>query len=456
MEIKRIKLKNIIQDDRNPRSDIGDVRDLEASIRNHGLIEPIVVTWDVSRCVFRVVVGNRRLQALMNIGYEEIDCIVKDSDENLNEISIAENIVRLDMSPADECRAIKRLVDCGEDIRSIAVRFGHNARWAVGRLKMAELGEDILARVDSGKITLAHAEALSMCDSDGDVKRFADMCSYNSPEEIRRRILAEKKNLAKAPFDVHRVCRKCKKKTVKDQDLFGDVTESYCRDGECYCRNVKAVIDRKRRELLDKGYREYDGNWWAFENCRGFIRFDGEHSEKECEAIESIRGQGLGPFFMIDESTAEASIRWDCDEAGTDPEEDAASAERKLSFRVREIVEAKEKDAMKEVLVHLMNGVDDMTVAVLFDYFNRFNYDRLRFGVVSDGDADDDEDYVEGAVANIGERTSGGIDQREYIIDALVDELSRSYESETERAFWKMKERSEYEEEARRELSAEK
>lgn len=458
MELKRIKINNVIFGKNNPRKELGDVSDLVASIKAVGLISPLTVRWNITECKYEVVAGNRRLKALQDIKAEEVDVIVNNSeDDELFALSTAENINRKEMSPVDECRAIKSMVDGGKDVRTVATTFGHSVRWAMGRLKMAELGDEILDMVDEGDITLAHAEVLTMCSSDDEVKKFSASCRNTHPEDLKKRILNEKKNLAKAPFDVKKNCKNCRKQTICQQDIFGDVTDSYCEDGDCFQKHLDSFLESKRQELKKNGYREYEGSWeWGFKNSRDYIDPD-KMSEDDIETVERIKANGGRMWFMLkDDGTV--TFRWSREEAPEDPEEEEAKEqereERDLKFKVQRMAGELEREAISKVIERELYQCNEEIIAIVFDYVNSMENDCEKF---SESTVDDDRDeHDEGAVANVGpmEKTLSGKTQREYLLEKLLDNLFTYggeclYKSEAERAFFKLKPHDEYERQAR-------
>lgn len=452
MKTQRILLKNIIENQNNPRSEIGDTSDLEASIKAHGLIQPIVVRWNVEKTLFEVVAGSRRLQALRNIGSTEIDCIINDSDdyEELFKIATAENITRKNMTPADECRAVQQMVKNGSDIRSIATEFGHSVRWAMGRLKMADLGEKVLEMVEDGVITLAHAEVLTMCSNDEQVKKFADSCRYTQPEDLKKRILNEKKNLSKAPFDVKRICKHCNKQTVCQQDIFCDISESYCEDGECFQKHLDTYIAHKVDELTRAGYKQYESDYdWNFKHSYSYIDPD-KMSESDIEVVEAIKKNGGKMMFMV-EDNGEVIFRWNRNDAPKDPEEEAKDEQehidREYADKVRQRANELEEEAIRARIEGLLEDTNNNMIAVIFDYINAQDYDGKRFGASCS--VDDDDEYYEGAIANVGEDTEEGESQRKYIADKLVEcfmgHCGSLCKTEGEREFFKLKSRMDYE-----------
>lgn len=459
LDMRTIAVAKIIPNQNNPRSEIGDVSDLEASIKAHGLISPLTVRWNGTH--FEVVAGSRRLKALQNLGIDEVACNVIDGPEDkLFEIATAENVSRKNMSAGDECRAVLQMVKNGTDIRSIATNFGHSVRWALGRQKMAELGDDIMKMVDEGEITLAHAEVLTMCSNDDEVKKFADQCRYTHPEDLKTRIMNEKKNLSKAPFNTKKICKGCDKQTITQQDIFGDVTDSYCQDGECYQNNLDKFIAGKVAELKKNGYIQWEGNYdWDFIHSYSFIDPD-KMSESDVKVVERIKENGGHLWFYV-KKDGEVVFRWKRSEAPEDPEEEEAQeqerAERELNSKVHQRKNELEKADFKERVQNLVDSINPNAVALIFDVLNYDRSDYLSFGECCT--VDDDDEYYEGAVANINEATDKGITQRDYIVDSIVDILTDYagviYKSEVERAFFDLKERSWYEAEARRQIEEE-
>lgn len=100
VEISAIKAKNRI------RQDLGDIHQLMESLRDHGLLNPVVITED-----FILVAGQRRLEAARRLGWQAIQCRVISSgdDEQMLEIEIAENATRKDFSSDEMADALVRL-----------------------------------------------------------------------------------------------------------------------------------------------------------------------------------------------------------------------------------------------------------------------------------------------------------------------------------------------------------
>ena len=93
-----------------PRQVMGDLSELMASISEKGIIEPLVVRQRRGR--FQIVAGERRYQAAVQIGIQEVPVVIRDVDDaELIEIALIENIQRKDLTPFEEAEALQSLAD---------------------------------------------------------------------------------------------------------------------------------------------------------------------------------------------------------------------------------------------------------------------------------------------------------------------------------------------------------
>ena len=134
---------------RKTASDAG-IDELAASIAAHGLLQSLVVRKE-ARGKHAVVAGRRRLRALLNLAKDgrieadmPVPCQVIDSAADAAEISLAENVMREAMHPADEFEAFRDLADKGLPAADIAARFGVTETVVAKRLKLANVSPLIL------------------------------------------------------------------------------------------------------------------------------------------------------------------------------------------------------------------------------------------------------------------------------------------------------------------------
>ena len=286
MAVMELRPDEVEFDPKNPRSEIGDVSDLVASIRAHGLIQPITVR-RTEEGKFVVVAGNRRLAALKELKRSVNAIEVEFSTEKeYQEVSVAENIVRSQMSPVDEAKAVASLFRRGKGRMEIGAMFGKSARWAEARYRIAKLGGKALEYLEQGKINLGHAEALTVCP-EGDIDRFLEQAKWNTPEQLRAAILRSRKALDKACFDCKKVCEGCTKKSDCQQDLFGDIKDVYCLDEQCFEENEKKFEEQlaeswrvKIAEHKEKGVKPM---FWVYEGKSGLAYREPEEYSKESE-----------------------------------------------------------------------------------------------------------------------------------------------------------------------------
>lgn len=143
----------------NPRSDPGDLTDLAASIRTHGIIEPLVVCANGPHG-YTVVAGHRRLAAAVEAGRTTVPCIHRGffSTAEMVEVMLVENLQRADLDPLDEARAFAKLVDLGLTQRQIAERVSCNQSHVSRRLTLLEADDTTREQLAAGEITVREAE----------------------------------------------------------------------------------------------------------------------------------------------------------------------------------------------------------------------------------------------------------------------------------------------------------
>ncbi len=108
---------------------------LVASIKHHGLIQPLVVkpSHDNDN-IYEVIDGGRRFAAIQEAGLEVVEVVVNEAEFGAAELGTAANMMRAAMHPLDEAQVISRLVADGEAIEDVAGRFGQTPKWASQRI----------------------------------------------------------------------------------------------------------------------------------------------------------------------------------------------------------------------------------------------------------------------------------------------------------------------------------
>jgi len=151
-----VRLETIEVDSLQPRKDIGDISDLVASIRQHGLIQPLVLeALDSKR--FRLIAGQRRFRASQEAGLDVVPAIVRTvEDQQRLEIQLIENLHRKDLNPFEEAEGYKRLLDeFNLTHAQVAEAMGKSRTHITQSLSLTKIPEDIRTQCQSSDIALS-------------------------------------------------------------------------------------------------------------------------------------------------------------------------------------------------------------------------------------------------------------------------------------------------------------
>ena len=166
------------------------IDELAASIKAHGLQQNLVVRKDGKK--FAVVAGGRRLKALQRLAKAgdiedtyEVPCRITEAAD-ASEISLAENVMREDMHPADQFEAFRDLADKGMPVADIAARFGKSDSHVLKILKLARVSQKILKAYRAADLTLEDVMAFTVTDDHEAQERFySAMAPWQGASEIR-------------------------------------------------------------------------------------------------------------------------------------------------------------------------------------------------------------------------------------------------------------------------------
>jgi ParB family transcriptional regulator, chromosome partitioning protein len=146
------------------------LEELAASIAAHGLLQSLVVR-KTSRGKFAVIAGQRRHMALSMLAEQgripadmPIACKVLSKESDAAEISLAENVVRVPMHPADQFEAFRALIDNGAGIADVAARFGVTESLVVRRMKLGRVSPALLSVYREGRMSLEQLQAFTVSD----------------------------------------------------------------------------------------------------------------------------------------------------------------------------------------------------------------------------------------------------------------------------------------------------
>jgi ParB family chromosome partitioning protein len=162
--------------------------ELAASIREHGVLQPILVR-PIDQNRYQLVAGERRWRASKQAGLETIPALIEEIDDDTAlEISIIENLQREDISPLDEAAMYDRMVrEHGYSIRKLADKLGKDKGYLENRLRLADAPPEIRELVSLRKDTLSHAYELMKVDDPKKRRRLADQVARGELTLIKLR-----------------------------------------------------------------------------------------------------------------------------------------------------------------------------------------------------------------------------------------------------------------------------
>jgi ParB family chromosome partitioning protein len=153
------------------REQLDDINGLIFSIKEHGLLEPIIVRPQGSH--FEVVAGNRRFTACKNMGWRKIPChIISLEDREAYEVSLVENVQRRTLSPVEEAKAYRNYVSIHGwgGVSELARKIGKSQEYVSKRLRLLDLPQEVLEQIIRQRITPSIGEELLQIEDDEERK----------------------------------------------------------------------------------------------------------------------------------------------------------------------------------------------------------------------------------------------------------------------------------------------
>ena len=161
--VMQAPVESIGRNPRQPRSrfDPGELEELAASIREHGVIQPLIVSPGKGGN-FVLIAGERRLQAAKKAGLKTVPVIIRQATDRQHlEIALIENVQRADLGPLEEAEAYQHLVqDFGLSQEQVADRVGKSRVAVTNTLRLLGLSAKVKQALVDEKITEGHARAL--------------------------------------------------------------------------------------------------------------------------------------------------------------------------------------------------------------------------------------------------------------------------------------------------------
>lgn len=201
-DVRRVPVDRVGPGPHQPRQlfDEDALQDLAASIREHGVLQPILVRPRADGN-FQIVAGERRWRAAKIAGLVNVPVIVEHiDDESALEISIIENLQREDISPLEEADMFERMTSQhGYSLRKLAQKLGKDKGYVENRLRLADAPPEVRELVARRSDTLSHAYELMKVDDPRKRKRLAGQVASGELSLVKLRQRIEGKPIAEAP-----------------------------------------------------------------------------------------------------------------------------------------------------------------------------------------------------------------------------------------------------------------
>ena len=180
-DIIKIPLNEIRSNPYQPRKTFDEekLKELSLSIKEHGIIEPIIVKKSIKG--YELVAGERRTKAAKLAGFTKIPAIIRDfDDEQMMEIALIENIQRENLNAIEEARAYDIIIKTnGITQEELATKFGKSRSYITNMLGLLNLSNKVQESILKNEISMSHARAISKIES------------YETQEEILGKIIKE-------------------------------------------------------------------------------------------------------------------------------------------------------------------------------------------------------------------------------------------------------------------------
>jgi ParB family chromosome partitioning protein len=197
LKFEELPVSAIRPNSRQPRNSFPEagIRELAASIREVGILQPLVVRSTPSG--FELIAGERRLRAAREAGLDRVPVLIRQAGENESmELALVENLQRENLSPLETAAAYQALMDgFGLSKDQLARRLGKSRAAVTNTLRLVQLPESIQGLLGEGKISEGHARALLGLESEEQMTALArkvadEKLSVRKTEELVREMLA--------------------------------------------------------------------------------------------------------------------------------------------------------------------------------------------------------------------------------------------------------------------------
>jgi ParB family chromosome partitioning protein len=230
-----VPIEQIAPNPLQPRKTFNDdsIDELSRSVREHGIIQPLVVTRSGDHR-YKLIAGERRYRAAQKAGLATVPIVVKEEmgEGDALQVALIENIQREDLNPIEEALAYHQLhEEFGLTQEEIAKRVGKERSTVANFLRLMKLPDPVKKLLASGQLSMGHARALLAVDSAKKQEQLADRV-------VKRNLNVRQTEMLAAESSPNKAVEKKEEKDVFTRDAEEKLQRSL---------RTKVEIDRKRR-----------------------------------------------------------------------------------------------------------------------------------------------------------------------------------------------------------------
>lgn len=273
VKVLELKVADLVPSSWN-RTDLGngDLKDLAASIKMEGVIQPLLVRGmgnpGNKPRQFEIVAGHRRAEAAKMAGLKEVPCIVGEfTDEEAKRFNLVENLHRKNLNPMEEARAFQSLREGNAHTpQTIADMIGKNVKYVYRSLELLRLPPNAIRALEKGIITAAHGHQLVRVGPKQleSIVKYAITPGYKDQvpdvEALKSYISGRvEKDLSNVPWDKNvefagkPACKGCPYNTKNQASLFDGAEDGHCTNGACFTGKLHQFY----KDLQEKGAKRW-------------------------------------------------------------------------------------------------------------------------------------------------------------------------------------------------------
>lgn len=389
------------QKKRRARFEEAAIAELASSIREHGVLQPIIVRPKGGG--YELVAGERRYRAAREAGLEEIPAVVRDlSDEKVLEVQLIENLQREDLHPMEEAEGYAQLMKVhGHPIEDLHVRVGKSRSYVYGRIKLLSLTPKARDAFYDGRINASTALLIAripvpkLQDEALDHIVSSDFTSRRAADYVHQHFMLRLKE-ASFPTDDATLpggpCSTCPKRTGNQPELFGDVKSAdVCTDPDCFASKTKAHGDRAIKEARSAGLEVITGKAaakaWPWDHyLQGYARLDERnYYDHKNRKNRSIVGPDVKPIIIQDprtgravevvrQSVVDAALRRERAAGGDSDRQDDGTRERQIKAKAEKAFRMRLYEELRPKLRERGAYFEEIAAAL----FDRLEHDAIK------------------------------------------------------------------------------